>query len=134
VAFFCHPLNQLRFSLNIRTDDEKCSGYLMLFQCIEDGGGVPVFISAVKGQVQDFFICVLGVPCVILRQFLKSGVACGRLPLFLETEPPAAFGRGGDGLRSTFGSRSLRNVVREITCSIAERISCEKQGGRTACF
>ena len=88
---------------------EKGGGSLVLFQRVQNGGGVSIFVSGVKGQEQHFFVGVHGVIGMKLAQVVGGSVGLGRFSFFLETQSPAAFGsgRGSPGDReAAAGKRS----------------------------
>ena len=58
---------------------------IVLFQGVQDGGGIPVFISRVKGQVNHLILRILGIVGIVLFQIIRSGIADGHLSLARET-------------------------------------------------
>ena len=84
VPLFCHAVNDLRCGFYHVADHEECSRGIVLFQHIQNGFGISVFIAAVKGEIDDFSGIVANVIRAILRQFLSCGVANRCLPFCLE--------------------------------------------------
>jgi hypothetical protein len=61
-----HAFYEVRAGLQVVSDDEKRGGNLMLFQGVQDHGGIAVLISGVEGQVDDFLAGKIGVPGIVL--------------------------------------------------------------------
>ena len=53
VAFCHHTFYQIRAGFQIITNQKESGRGMMLFQGIEDGFCVPIFISGIKGEVED---------------------------------------------------------------------------------
>ena len=67
VALGDHALHQVRAGLQVVSDHEKGGGDLVLFQGVQDRGGIAVFITGVKGEIEDLFIGHLGIGGVVLH-------------------------------------------------------------------
>ena len=64
----------------------------MFFQGVQDSGCVSVFITRVKGQVDDLILGILGIVGIELFQIVRSGISNGHLALARETKSPVAVG------------------------------------------
>ena len=76
----------------------------MLVQRIQYGWGISVFISAVKSQINDFFLRIIDETGMILLQFLIVGISNGLRPFLLKTKAPVSLG-GRRGRTGGFGRR-----------------------------
>ena len=85
VSFGHHTFDQVGAGLNVVSYQEKCGVDIVLFQGVQDGGGIPVFISRVKGQVNHLILRILGIVGIVLFQIIRSGIADGHLSLARET-------------------------------------------------
>ena len=56
-----HPFHQLRAGFQVIPHQEKRGGGAVFFQRVQDGRGIAVFIPRVKSQINNLFVCVLGV-------------------------------------------------------------------------
>ena len=99
------PSDQVRVFGDKITHYKKGGGGLVLFQCIQDGGGVAVLIACVKGQVDPLFICVAQIVGVVLRQLLGGGVSHRGLALLLEAKAPVPLRGGLDPVRVGGGDK-----------------------------
>ena len=89
--------------------EEKGGGRLMLFQSVQDRRRVPVFISRVKGEVNDLFPGGRYIVGVEGGQLFAGGVSLGRRPGVPEFKAPAlAQGGGGRGRNRQAGGASSR--------------------------
>ena len=62
----------------------------MLFQSIQNGRHISVFIAGVKGQIKNFFIRHFGIVSVILCQIFGGGIGYRRFTFLLKAQPPVA--------------------------------------------
>ena len=99
-----HAADDVRCRFDHIAHYEEGGGGIVLFQRVQNGFRVAVFIAAVKGQVNDLLAGVTQIPGVVLGQILHGGVANRRLPLHGKGQPPVV-GGGGDGGGSRGGKR-----------------------------
>ena len=66
----------------------------MLFQGVQDRRSIAVFITGVKGEIEDLFIGHLGIGGVVLHKLVGGGVGCRRLAFSLEAQAPVPVGIG----------------------------------------
>ena len=84
VAFPDHLPDQVRACVQIIAHHEEGGRGAVLFQGFQDPGGVSVFISAVKGEIQDFFFGIFPIIGVVGFQLLTGGVPCRGRALLLK--------------------------------------------------
>ena len=92
VSLFHHPADQIRVLRDEVSHYKKCSGSFMLFQSVQNGLGIAILITCIKGQVDPFLICIAQVEGIVLCQFIHSGISHGRLALLLEAKAPVSLG------------------------------------------
>ena len=61
----------------------------MLFQCIKDCRSISVFISGIKGQINDFLVCITGIVGIVLFKIIDGGVSGRTFPLPPESLIPS---------------------------------------------
>ena len=66
----------------------------MLFERVENGWGIAVFVPGVKGEIDHLFVGIPGIIGVILRQKFACRVADRRFAFLLEAQPPVSGLRG----------------------------------------
>ena len=66
VSLFDHSLHQIRAGGDKVAYHKEGGGSVMFFQGIQDCGRVSVFIAAVKGEINDFFLCVFCIISIVL--------------------------------------------------------------------
>ena len=77
---------------------EKGGGGVVLLQRVQDGLRVPVFVPAVKGEIDYFFGTIPQIIRPVLGQLLLGGIAHRGLALVLEGQAPVpGHGDGGGG-------------------------------------
>ena len=84
VSFLCHAFDEFRVFRDERTNDEKGSGDVVLFQGIKDGFCISVFITCIKGQVENLFLLASRIISVVFFQFRSGSIGYGRLTVFLK--------------------------------------------------
>ena len=92
VALGYHSFYQVRAGLQIISNQEKGGVYIVFFQGVQDGGCVSVFITGVKGQVDDLILGILGIVGIELLQIIRGGISHRHLALARETKSPVAVG------------------------------------------
>ena len=101
VALLRHAADDVRSGLHHVAHHEEGGRGAVLFQGVQNGLRVAVFISAVKGQVEDLLAGVPQVVGVVLGQVLRGDVARRGFSLRGEGQPPVRGGghgsRGGGG-------------------------------------
>lgn len=110
VPLLSHAPDYVGGSLDHIAHHEKGGGGAVLFQCIQNGVGIAVFIPAVERKIDDFFGRVPQKAGVVVGQLLGAGVAHGGLALLREGQAPVVRG-GGDGRRTGGGGQGLLCVV-----------------------
>ena len=99
VALRRHPADDVRRGFNHISHHKERGGGVVLFQSIQDGFGVPIFITAVEGEVDDLFGRVAQVVGVVPGQFLRRGIAHRGLSLVGEGQSPVGGGSRDSGGR-----------------------------------
>ena len=102
VSFFRHSPDQFRFRIYVGSYHKKGGGYIVLLQCIQNGGCISVFISRIKSKIDHFLIGICRIICIVLRQFGGGGVPHRGLPLLLKAQTPVSFSGDGKGVVRTF--------------------------------
>ena len=97
-----HAADQVRGRLDHVANHKESRRGVVLFQRVQDRGGVAVFIATVKSEVDHLFGGVAQVIGVVLCQLLYGGVPHRGLPLGGEGKSPVV---GGDGNGSISGGR-----------------------------
>ena len=97
MSFLHHAFDQLRIIFNIIGDYKKSGRDAVFFQGIKDGGHLPVFISCVEGEVDDFFICFPHIIGIAVRKLLRGDGSGGLFARLCEAEPPVLSFRGKSG-------------------------------------
>ena len=101
VALLRHAADDVRGGLHHVPHHKEGGGGMVLFQSIQDFFRIAVFITTVKGQVDDLLPGVAQVIGVVFRQVLRCGVAHGGLPFIWKGEAPVVGGgrdqHGGGG-------------------------------------
>ena len=77
VALVRHPADQVRRGLEIVSHDKKARRRVVRLQGVQNFRRVPVFISRVKGQVDDVVLCVCNIDRVVFPQRLLARVSDG---------------------------------------------------------
>ena len=77
MPFFDHPFYDVRIVTKKGAYNKKSRGSVMLFQGIKDCFRISVFISAVKSQVDDFFIRIFTVRGIQSGELGNIGIADG---------------------------------------------------------
>ena len=93
-----HAADQVRGGLDHVARHKEGRRGVVLFQRVQNGGGIAVFIAAVKGEVDHLLTGIAQVIGVVLGQFLHSGISHGRLALGGEGESPVVGGDGNGGI------------------------------------
>ena len=91
VTFRYHAFGKFRTGFQKISDDKESANRLMVFQGIQNSRQIAIFISGIKGEVNDFFICFICVGCLIFCKLRRRGVADRTHTFFLKTESPVAF-------------------------------------------
>ena len=104
-----HAFYKVRAGIQVVPDDKKCGGDPVLFQGIQDGWGVPVLVSGIEREVDDFFAGEIGIPGIVLFQFIRRGICNGRTAFLLKRKPPVPVGGGRDG-RGDLCGKSAEDV------------------------
>ncbi len=94
MALLHHPPDQVPVPLQIIPHQKKSRRGVVLFQCLQNFCGRPVFVARIEGQVQDLLLGVAQVGRIVPGQLGGCGVADGRSPLLLKAQAPAARGHG----------------------------------------
>ena len=105
MAFPDHPLHQLRVLLHIGKGDEEHRPDVLLFQGIQDGRSVTVFIALVKGEVDALVVGGThgeGVELVPVYRLEPDGFRGTVLAVVTGAEPVVAAG-GGIPLKDAVG-------------------------------
>ncbi len=98
VPFVHHALDELGVIPNIAANNKKCAGRVVLFQRVEDGRGIAVFVSGVKRQIQALLPGIAAIERIVGAQRFGREVRDGRRVFLLKREPPFVL-RYGNGLR-----------------------------------
>ena len=91
-----HPADDVRGGFDHVAHHEEGRRSTMLFQRIQNGLGVAVFVAAVKGEINDLLTGVSHIPGVILGEKVRCGIADGCFVLRRKGQSPV-IGGGGDG-------------------------------------
>ena len=67
----------------------------MFFQCIKYKMCISVFIAAVEGEINLFYVCIFCIISIVGTEFFDGSISDRPLTFSLKTEPPA--GRFGTG-------------------------------------
>ena len=112
VSLIDHALDNVRGGLDHMAHHEERGGGVVLFQSVQNGLGVAVFIAAVKGQVNDFFAGIPQIVGAVLGQIFRGGVAHRGCAFLRKGQPPVV---GGGRHHSGGGSRGgwSRAVLQE---------------------
>ena len=97
VSLCNHAFYEIGTRLNVISDDKKRRGSMVVFQRVENCGGVAVFISGVKRQIEDFCVGIVGVVGVELFEIVGGRIGDGRLSLLLKAQPPVSLCGGREG-------------------------------------
>ena len=84
VAFCQDTSDQIMIIFYKIADYKKDSRCLMLLQCIKDCRSISVFVSSIKGQINDFLVCITGIVGIVLFKIIDGGVSGRTLPLLLK--------------------------------------------------
>ena len=84
VALIHHSFYQVRSGGYVIAHQEKCGGGIMLFQRVQNRGRVAVFITGVKGEIENLLIRLIGIIGIELLQIFRAGVGHRRLSVLLE--------------------------------------------------
>ena len=106
MPFVHHPLHQLRRGLQKISHHKKGGFGIVLFQCVQNGGGTAVFEAAVKCEVNGLLLGISQVTGVVSGKIFAGGVAHRCFPFFLEAQTPV--GVGGRGRHSRRGGGEKR--------------------------
>ena len=91
-----HPADDVRGGFDHVAHHEEGRWSAVLFQRVQNGLGVAVFVAAVKGEINDLLTGVPHIPGVILGEKVRCGIANGGFVLCGKGQPPV-IGGGGDG-------------------------------------
>ena len=65
MAFFIDPLDDIRTGREEVADYEKGGWRLVLFQGIQHRLDIPIFVTAVKGQIKHLFLCIFSIVGIV---------------------------------------------------------------------
>ena len=68
VPLGCHAAHKVRVFFNIGCHNKKSAGGVVLFQRVQNGRHIAVFIAAVERQVQPLLACAAAVIGAVLRK------------------------------------------------------------------
>lgn len=80
MSFLHHALDKVGAGFDVVAHYEKGGFYVVLFQCVQNGGSIAVFITGVEGEIEDFLFRLLDIIGVVLRQKIRGGVPAGAFP------------------------------------------------------
>ena len=105
-----HPADDVRGRFDHVAHHEEGRRSTMLFQRIQNGLGVAVFVAAVKSKIDDFFICLLCIVGVILLKLIERCITDRNFAFLLKAETPVFGSRQNRG-EGIAGSRGCRNCA-----------------------
>ncbi len=88
VSVLHHAFYDIRSRFQKMPNYKKSSRSVMFFQCIQNRRRIPVFIAAVKCQIQHLFVSLCHIVGIILFHLLYRGIAGGLLALCSKSQPP----------------------------------------------
>ena len=105
----------------------------MLFQCVQYRCSVSVFIAGVESEVEDFFIGILCIVCVVSGELFDRSIAVRPFLRFRETSIPSSLQQmqrrlqRGRGI-GTFILLSARHLLLPESSSGSDKIcGCKKK-------
>ena len=105
VSFFGHAADNVRRGFDHMPHHKERRRGAVLFQRIQNGLRVAVFVAAVKGEIDNFLADVPYIPRVVLGQKVRGGVADGSQALLREGQPPVVGGSGNSRVTGGQGGR-----------------------------
>ena len=90
MPFFYHSFYQIRAGFQKISHYKESSYCIVLFQSIQNSGGISILKSCIEGQIDYFFIGGITVCCMVSFQFFWTGVSRRLRSAFTKSQSPVS--------------------------------------------